>query len=504
MADVISITRADTILTFPTVLEGFQNAKSGDVLTLLLDSDLSSTVVLKNVSIILDLAGHSITSNVGRSAFYLSNGAALEVKDTSELGSGVIKHTSQSGIYLSNTDSEAEVPEFTLTSGMIEAQEFGICIFGFGKVVVSGGKVLAHDNGAIGANGSAQYSSYPYTIDISGGDIVAETQTSGYANCGVYAANAGTVTVSGGKIQGVSGAGIVVRAGDLIVSGGEILGCGTTSGLKMGDSSPTFCGGVEICNSANYPGKMGKCYISGGTISSNHSAGLLVIGDPSDYPNAGNSKIVVSDGTFAGSSDAVDFVDSTGSKLPDASDANLVVLGGSFNSDISKFLDSSIKLTKVVDESGNVIYAVKDDTGDILKATENIQSSVSSIYDTSVEAIAHLNSLETLTNSIKSDNDEIVKVNNKILESIEKSSPIDPDSIIDGSSPASVDDLYLTSLKHLIANGILFEEKYVIWQHPMVDAVRDFCEQKGYEISRFISINPPAKLGDQWLIKIAK
>ena len=95
----------------------------------------------------------------------------------------------------------------------------------------------------------------------------------------------------------------MLRAGDLTINeGATIEGHGTGGeNCKMGDANPTYCGGLEIGYSCNYPGGIGDIVINGGTFTSEKSDAVKVIGsaDQSTVEASKNSTITISGGTFS-------------------------------------------------------------------------------------------------------------------------------------------------------------------------------------------------------------
>lgn len=564
MADVISVQHGELISNFESVSDGFNAAVSNDVVTLLEDAT-TQMISISNKKIVFDLNGHKLSTSSGSCVFYLEVGGELIVKDSSEEQTGAIVNTSQSGVYLSNTTDITKRPVFTLQSGTIEAQEFGVCTFGGGVININGGTVIAKDNGAVGSNGSNSsskpYGQYPYEINITGGNIFANTESEGYANCAIYHANAGKLNISGGNIVSTAGAGVVVRAGDVKITGGSISGQGSSSGLKMGDANPTYCAGVEICNAANYPGKMGSCVISGGEITSIHNYGINVIGDPSEYPNAEYSKCVVSGGTISGELGAVGFVTKQGEEIEDDSAAKLTIVGGSFNSDVEGFIDPSVNLSIEYDADGNPHYVIKDgmkaviayldellDNSDAHDAEtiENLKeilqsiSEVSEKADTSNASLASIesdlseaktqiadilegvtsevsqlgdikDSVDAVTSSSEGVSESVDSMNEKVTTLIALNEQIKAlqqaavtelariagDDVPD-VDPVDTTDAEIMSIKALVENAKRTGQTSAIWQHFMTDAVRKWLDDNGYPCAAI----PTAKIGNQWLITI--
>lgn len=383
MADIIQVISGESTATYNDLTSAVAAIQPGDTAILLQDVSTSlNNVLVKDKEFTFDLNGHSYTTP--NSPFLLVGTSNVVIKDSSEAHTGVFKSNSN-GIMLGATgEYYKQESKITLDSGTIEAQEFGICIFGCSSIIVNGGKIISHDNAAVGCNGSLKYSEYPCSIIINGGELIAETQSAGYANCGLYAANSGNYRINGGTITGVDGAGIVLRAGNLVVSGGEIYGKGNSSGLKMGDAAPTYCGGIEICNATNYPGKMGTCIVVEGTISSSHNAAILAIGNPADYLNAENSATLLYGGTFNGYP-AVNYVTKEGEEIEDKSTSKVAVDGGDYSTNVAKFLSYQVALKRVVDDDGNISYTARDEIGELINNTEVILDVTECIDDRTFE-----------------------------------------------------------------------------------------------------------------------
>lgn len=64
----------------------------------------------------------------------------------------------------------------------------------------------------------------------------------------------------------------------------------------------------------------------------------------------------------------------------------------------------------------------------------------------------------------------------------------------------SESEINTLSIDKLCSTAKALGQDRVIWQHGLNKEVEDYCKSKNYKISRFISINPPSKLGQQYLI----
>ena len=160
-----------------------------------------------------------------------------------------------------------------VNGGEITGTTAAIAVFGAGKgntkagviVNINGGKVYS-DSYAIAGNGSSVLENT--TINIGGGKVFSNKDTA------IYHPQAGTVTISGGEVYGVTG-GVQMCAGTLNVTGGTIsaTGNGDVSG-KTGDGSIPDGAAVSIVNRA-YPAGAPTMTISGGTFTSAAGVGAV-------------------------------------------------------------------------------------------------------------------------------------------------------------------------------------------------------------------------------------
>ena len=212
-------------------------------------------------------------------------------------------------------------------------------------VNIKGGKVSSDTGYAIAGNGAKFLENT--TINISGGEVVSATDTA------IYHPQAGTLTVSGGTISGVTG-GIQMCSGNLVVTGGTITatGNGDTSG-KTGDGSIPDGAAVSVVD-RGYPGGAPTATITGGNL------------------------------TSATGVDAVtgyNWDKNTSSKTPWSEGENkdqLVVSGGTFSSDVTKFVPNGFEAkaeseTFKVAMKGDMVVAILGDGDNQLAAYGTLQ-----------------------------------------------------------------------------------------------------------------------------------
>lgn len=510
---------------FESLIAACASSVSGDTLTLVDDETTDTTLEILEKSLTLNLNGHSFTSS-GDSAVIVSKKASLIVTDTSDTASGKIVASKGNGIVVGTSDyPEGSSLEFN--AGTIESQEVGIVFLGDSKVVVNGGKIYSKDNAALSGNGSQSFSQYAYDVTVNGGELIAGTQTAGYANSAVYAPNNGTVTINGGNITSEKGAGIVVRAG--------------------------------------------KVKVNGGTITSKSNAAALVIGNPSDSANASNSKLVITDGKFEGT-EPIDYVDKSGKEIEDTSTSGISVSGGTFSKAPTKFVDSS-KLTTSFDENGNEVYEVLDSlqtvsknvkkltqasevrdetltniynrlnkdfdqdtdnaeniskilstsqdiskTGsDVLTQTQSIKSTVESINKFTESLDKSTDNIDSTTDKTYQDVEEIKATTNKVLTELtelnsemiqlldlnqktltEVAKLLGDDVTLNTSKSKTLKQIYEEQITYHINQAKAAGETSFIWNHTMNDTVKEIFEAKGCKLTQ------PESLGGMYLVTLGQ
>lgn len=264
---------------YATLAEAVESAQDGDIIRLLTDATSSQVTIAKKLTI--DMGGHSVTGP--DSAFWLNiDGGNLTITGngtfTGYAAAQVVGNQTPGGNAINST--------LTVKSGSFTGTELGILYVGNGAtVVVDGGSITGGDNAAIMGNGTKNSSTDNggTSLIVNDGTITGNTLSAGWRNCAIYLPQWGTAVINGGTITGTTGAGIVLRSGNLTITGGQISGKGTGGDdCKMGDANPTYCGGLEIGYSCNYPGSIGNIEISGGNFSSETSDAVKVIGSAAD------------------------------------------------------------------------------------------------------------------------------------------------------------------------------------------------------------------------------
>lgn len=263
--------------------------------TITLESDINGPLTITNTltgsyaELILDLNGHSITSeNEGECAVIVKQG---EVR----LKNGTIESKRFVGVKL---DSHAKGAKTYLNDCTVKSVEGAVCTGTATGCTISifGGSFTATNNAVIAGNGSLNYANTTeardkgntITIDKASksGIPVINGYTANAANvaCGIYAPWKDNITINAAKINIENGVGILSRGGNIVINDAEII---TTGGDRIGkvpDSETNVpCKTVYIDKACEYPA-LGNAAITiyGGKYSDD--AGKIYI--PSTYSYA--------------------------------------------------------------------------------------------------------------------------------------------------------------------------------------------------------------------------
>lgn len=238
----------------------------------------------------------------------------------------------ESGTVVSKQDALFAVGDITgqkdiasyveISGGYVKAQEYGVSPQGRGaSVTVKGSAVVESlDNAAVAGNGT-----YKDTEKRGGTSItimgqcwlIGRIQSNGYAACGIYHPQQGTLTIkySSGypNIVAINGVGILMRGGTLNFNSGNVT--------AIGDK--------------NFTGKVGDSRVVVGT------SGIVYDRD-CGYYDVANTKIKVtsSSAVIKGSRSAIDVVNT---KAADVSNA-FNITSGIFSSDVSDYVNPELEV----------------------------------------------------------------------------------------------------------------------------------------------------------------
>ena len=207
-----------------------------------------------------------------------------------------------------------------ITGGYVKAQECCASPQGRGATVtVNGTAVLESlDNAVVAGNGTnnATKKLGGTSITIMGKCwLIGRIQTAGYAACGIYHPQQGTLTIKYSRdipnIVAVNGAGIVMRGGTLDYRAGNITATGD----------------------ANFTGKVGDSRVVVGT------SGIVYDRD-CNYYDVANAKITISDNSgekkVVGAKSAIEVVNENNQVVDNVFD----IQGGTFSSDVSAYVNT--------------------------------------------------------------------------------------------------------------------------------------------------------------------
>lgn len=243
------------------------------------------------------------------------NGAGIKVE------SGTVVSTQGSALFaVGDETGQKDITSYiNITGGYVKAQEVGASPQGRGaSVTVNGFAVIESlDNAAVAGNGTNEPGKKlgGTSITISGKCwLIGRIQSPGYAACGIYHPQQGTLTIkySAGipNIVAINGAGIVMRGGTLDYRAGNITATGD----------------------ASFVGKVGDTPIEVGT------SGIVYDRD-CDYYDAANVKITIpssGEKKVVGAKSAIQVINDKAQDISGVFD----IQGGSFSSDVSAYVNT--------------------------------------------------------------------------------------------------------------------------------------------------------------------
>lgn len=206
-----------------------------------------------------------------------------------------------------------------ITGGYVKAQKFGASPQGRGaSVTVDGAAVVESlDNAAVAGNGTntSEKKLGGTSITILGKCwLIGRIQSQGYAACGIYHPQQGTLTIKYNagipNIVAVNGAGIVMRGGTLDYRAGNIIATGD----------------------ANFVGKVGDSRVVVGTsgIVYDRDCGYYDVANAKiTIPSSGEKKVV-------GAKAAIQVINDSNNNIDDVFD----IQGGQFSSDVSAYVNT--------------------------------------------------------------------------------------------------------------------------------------------------------------------
>ena len=273
--------------------------------------------------------GLSVDKNNNYSVSYTASGTLQLTKSITAyegakimVESGTVVSTTNFALlaYGDKTGQNDVASSIEVTGGYVKAQEGCVSPRGRGATAtISGPAVLESlDNAAVMGNGT--YNDYEKfggtSITIMGKCwLIGRIQTSGYAACGIYHPQQGTLTIKYSRgipnIVAVNGAGIVMRGGTLDYRAGNIIATGD----------------------ASFVGKVGDSRVVVGT------SGIVYDRD-CDYYDAANVKITIpssGEKKVVGAKSAIQVINDKAQDISGVID----IQGGTFSSDVSAYVNAT-------------------------------------------------------------------------------------------------------------------------------------------------------------------
>lgn len=243
------------------------------------------------------------------------NGAGIKVE------SGTVVSKQDALFAVGDITGQKDIASYVeISGGYVKAQEYGVSPQGRGASVTvkSSAVVESLDNAAVAGNGT-----YKDTEKRGGTSItimgkcwlIGRIQSNGYAACGIYHPQQGTLTIKYNagipNIVAVNGAGIVMRGGTLDYRAGNIIATGE----------------------ANFVGKVGDSRVVVGT------SGIVYDRD-CGYYDVANAKIAISDNSgekkVVGAKAAIQVINDKAQDISGVFD----IQGGNFSSDVSAYVNT--------------------------------------------------------------------------------------------------------------------------------------------------------------------
>lgn len=273
--------------------------------------------------------GLSVNKNNNYSVSYTASGTLQLTRSITaykgaciKVESGTVVSTTNFALlaYGDKTGQNDVASSIEVTGGYVKAQEGCVSPRGRGAAAtISGAAVLESlDNAAVMGNGT--YNDYEKfggtSITIMGKCwLIGRIQSPGYAACGIYHPQQGTLTIKYSRgipnIVAVNGAGIVMRGGTLDYRAGNIIATGD----------------------ANFVGKVGDSRVVVGT------SGIVYDRD-CDYYDAANVKINISDNSgekkVVGAKAAIEVINEKAQDITGVID----IQGGQFSSDVLAYVNT--------------------------------------------------------------------------------------------------------------------------------------------------------------------
>lgn len=339
---MINVNAADVTVSNENDLETCLKT-DGATCTLAGDISITREYIGANKTVTLDLAGHSITSGLGRAAttgiLFVNRGGDLTITDS--VGGGLISGGSDfiAGIQMiarqdldptDESDDQSIPAKLTVNGGTIEGSDYGITGNGLRnntEIVINGGTIRATNT-----NNSA----------------------------GIFQPQDGSLRIYGGTISG--GTGVEVRSGSLTVNGGTITATGTSL-TAVSNRNGTSTNGAGIAIVQHVTQQPITANLLGGNVSGINAVYEDNVENNPNYTT--DVAATVSGGNYT----------STDSSAA-ATGTVLQISGGSFNTNVSAYLAPGLTQTA----TGSV-----ETQATLTPSTDPADSTTTTAQDTTIE-----------------------------------------------------------------------------------------------------------------------
>ncbi len=262
------------VVNFNELVNVLQN-NNKVVLTLTSDAEVNEPIVIsKGKTAIIDLnATITSTATSGIPAVLYANGGKLILRGNGTINSAVAVAGSnnggevviESGNYTTTKGGQVVFATngstATINGGTFHGQEFAAMPLLGSTMIINGGEFTTNDNVVIGTNGTVSDTKGDYghnTLVIMNAVFNSNIQSTGYAACGVYAANSDDITIENTTINVHNGVGICQRAGNVTIGKNVVINVTADEEFEggwVGDKKRVIgLDGIAYLPADNYPG----------------------------------------------------------------------------------------------------------------------------------------------------------------------------------------------------------------------------------------------------------
>ena len=172
-------------------------------------------------------------------------------------------------------------------------------------------------------------------------------------------------------------------------------------------------------------------------------------------------------------------------------------------SGISTKLDELTQISDRIVYQNGTVNSINDKLDDVSKIKESLfllsKLEVLDNVDGKLDLLDNLtrlyklDSLELIVDLLKSGVGLLSSINSAIQEIKETTYKL---------LTTDTEDYYLMVLEALVAEAKATNQTKIIWAHPMINVIRDYCVEHGYIVTPYFSANPSNQSGRLWLITL--